>query len=712
MLQDDWNSDPRVAPYSVNPAKSFQASLGNGEIGLQGSDCGLTPARSFMVGVVDLTPSDLHRMALLPTWNAIGLRLPGGPTLAEAFAAGRYRGYRQQLDTATATLRTQYTIDLGGTELRVQVESWLSRADRHLGVVRCRLTANRDCVLEAEVGVTTNASVQRYPFRSLNWPHEDYPRAYGHGFHEKRMTYAWHPGHMDIVAVDASSADASWGVAAVAAHDGPAVGVAIALGGDISDARDASNIGNAHGIVTLRLPAGSVREIVLYAAFTREDFPENLLASALAGARSARSRGYGSLHAPHAAVWAELWQGEVLIDGDDLLHRQTRLDLFMLYQNSPIDQRYPMQIMGLAAPGYYGNVLWDVDCYAWLGLLPFAPELSLATPMFRRRTLDQALLMASRNGCRGALYPWQAGVYAGEDNCPLPIYNRAIHMTFEVAQTMWLQWCALGDRSFLRREAWPVMAAVADFACSRAVWVAWAGRYEFKEVMGVDEPQGLVDNELHTAAMAVRVLRLTVRTAEILGLGADPLWTAVADRLHLPFNPRTGLWQPHSGSDQPSPRRWTETTAYHLAELPVTDVQLRDALVPVARQEGREIEANLPWNLSFHALAAARLGDEEAFALILRRQSTVRVDPGIFGLRCEIPGNDAGPYLTGCGSLLQGLLHGGTGLRWDEAGLVARYAPCLPTGIERLTFTRLRWHGVDRAITLDRRHGLCIEPLS
>ena len=637
MSYNYWQIDDRVAPCSRNSKKSFQATLGNGEIGLQGSDNGLDASRSFMVGVIDLTPADLHRMALLPTWNSIGLRLAGGPNVAEAFAAGKHRDYRQQIDTATATLRTQYTLELGGVELRVEVESWLSRSDRHLGVVRCRLTANRDCIVEAEVGVKANATVERHPFRSLVWPHVDYPRLYGGGFYDKRMTYAWHPGHMDVVAVSGSAGETTWGAAAVAAHDGPAVGVAIAVGGDITEVRDASDQSNARGVVSLRLPAGSTREIVLYAAFRREDRARQLLKGALAAAQAARARGLESLYAEHAAVWTELWRGEVQIEGNAHLDRQVRLDLFMLYQNAPVDCRYPMQIMGLAAPGYYGNVLWDVDCYSWLGLLPFAPDLAMSTPLFRRRTLDQALLMATRSGYRGAYYPWQACPYAGEDNGSIPQHNRAIHMTFEVAQTMWLQWCAIGDRAFLRREAWPVMAAVADFACSRAVWVPWEGRYEYKEVIGPEEPFGVIDNDLHTAAMAQRILRLAVRAAEILGLGADPLWTAVADHMYLPRNPRTGFWQPHSGSEKPSPRRWTETTAYHLADLPASEAQLRDAMVPVGKGEIiNDPEHNLPWNISFHALAAARLGDEEAFALVLKRQSTIRVDPGTFGLRCEM----------------------------------------------------------------------------
>ena len=158
-LPSGWNDDERLAPVCPSAAKSFQATLGNGELGLQGSDSGLAGSRCFMVGVVDLTPADLHRPALLPTWNAIELRLPGGASLTEAFAAGRHTGYRQQLDTVTATLRTQYRIEVGGVGLRVEVETWLSRADRHLGVVRVQLTADRDCTVEAQVGVTANATV-------------------------------------------------------------------------------------------------------------------------------------------------------------------------------------------------------------------------------------------------------------------------------------------------------------------------------------------------------------------------------------------------------------------------------------------------------------------------------------------------------------------------------------------------------------------------
>lgn len=699
-LPSGWNDDERIAPVCTSPAKSFQATLGNGEIGLQGSDSGLSGSRCFMAGVVDLTPDDLHRMALLPTWNAIDIRLPGGASIADAFAAGRHAGYRQQLDTATSTLRTQYRVAVGEVAVQVEVESWLSRSERHLGVVRVLLTADRACAFAVRVGVEANATVERHPFRSLRWPHADYPRQYGGGFFEQRMTYAWHPGRMYVV--ERAAGEACCGAAAVAAYDGPAVGVAIALGGDIEAGADAD------GAVAMELPAGCTRCLLLHAAFSRDGHPAALLRQAMSAARSARSRGYAELRAAHVAAWTELWRGEVRVDGDAALDRQARLDLFMLYQNAPVDQRFPMQIMGLAAPGYYGNVLWDVDCFSWPALLPFAPELAAATPAFRRRTLDAALAMAARHGQRGAYYPWQACAYDGGDNGPLPEHNRAIHLTFAVSRMMWLQWCASGDRAFLRREAWPVLSAIADFACSRATWVPWAGRYEYHEVVGPEEPFGVIGNDLHTNAMAVQALRLAVRAAAILGLGADPQWQTVAERIWLPRNRVSGRWQPHEASDQPSPRRWIETCAYHLADLPVDEAGLRDALAPISQDESTvDVETNLPWNLSFHALAAARLGDAERFALVLRRQRTVRVDPATFGLRCEMAGNDAGPYITGCGSLLQGLLHGGTGLHWDEAGLVPRHAPCLPAGASRLSFTRLRWHGRDHAVCVDGRGLHC-----
>jgi hypothetical protein len=207
--------------------KSIQAHLANGHIGLQCSDSGLAPARSFMVGISDLTPSDHYRMAQLPTWNAIEITV-AEDTLTAAFARGEIRAYEQHLEMSSARLRTCYQARIGGTWIAVAVDSWLSRADRFLGYQRVTLSAERAVTVTIQVGIRENPEPERFPFRSLIWPHADYPRAYGQGFLDPRMSYAWRPGHMHVMRTT-STGEAAWAVAAVADGHGPAVGVALAV---------------------------------------------------------------------------------------------------------------------------------------------------------------------------------------------------------------------------------------------------------------------------------------------------------------------------------------------------------------------------------------------------------------------------------------------------------------------------------------------------
>ena len=125
--------------------KTIQAHLANGHIGLQGSDSGVAPARSFMQGISDLTPADFYRMANFPTWNAFEVEV-GGETLTEAFARGGAQGYEQVVDMATGSLSTRYRVTIGGIDLDFEIFTVLSMADRF-----CRLSV-RSLFLRRAVG--------------------------------------------------------------------------------------------------------------------------------------------------------------------------------------------------------------------------------------------------------------------------------------------------------------------------------------------------------------------------------------------------------------------------------------------------------------------------------------------------------------------------------------------------------------------------------
>ncbi|MCL2701422.1 MAG: hypothetical protein FWE88_06980 [Phycisphaerae bacterium] len=680
--------------------KALQAHLANGHVGLQGSSSGLAPARSFMVGISDLTPNDHYRMACLPAWNGVAVRV-GGDTLEDAFGRGDVDGYRQTLDIGTARLVTEYRAGVGGVALRVRVETWLSRADRFLACQRVTLSADRTAKVGVSVGICPwPAPTERYPFRSLVWPHPDYPKDFECGFYNKRMSYAWRPGHMDVVRTLARPADACWAVSAVAAGNGPAVGVAVAARAAGTPAR-----GDVETAGEYELSLGTEPTTVeLYAAFSRDGLADGLAETAIRRAVAARARGLDALWADHAAVWAELWRGDILVEGDDTIARQARADLFQLYQNQPVDDRYPMQIMGIASPGYYGGCFWDCDVYTLPALLPFGPERTLGTLHFRKRTLSTAMRNATRDGLRGARYSGISELVEGEENClgHSAMARGEIHISAAVAIGAWNTYCATGDRSLLRADAWPVLEAVADYFASRVTWVPWENRYELLHVYSAVEHLGNVHNCLYTNAAVKKALRIAARAAERCGFAPDPAWTTVAERLHLPFNRATGLFQGNSGSDKPCEHRWLETSSYFLADLPATPAQLADAIsVPP-----------IHWDMSYHAAIAAQAGDARRMRAYLDHQATNFSKPESFLQRTEIAGNDAGPYLTGCGTMLQNLLLGAGGLRWTEAGLTPTFAPCLPEGIRRIDFPRLSWHGTERSASITPSRGIVFDSLA
>ncbi len=685
----------------ILPRKTMQTHLTNGHVGLQASDSGVAPARSFMVGISDLTPTDVYRMAGLPTWNAVAITVDGD-TLEDAFARGDVRDYVQTLDMAAACLTTRYAARLGGAWVSVTVETWLSRADRFVGYQSVRLAADVPVTATAEIGITQNPEPTRYPWRTLQWPHEDYPRQYGHGFKDARMTYAWHPGHMAVTRVLSDALDGVWAVSAAAAGHGPAVGVALALRAPGAAVAPRSDASNSRAVLTLDLGPHDAREIELFVAFARDDRPSTLADTAARRALAAREAGRDALWAPHAAAWAELWQGDLIVEGDDLFAAQARADLFYLYQNCPVDDRYPIQIMGIASPGYFGGCFWDTDVHNLPAVLPFRNRLAESTIRFRQRILPFAMQNAAREGYRGAKYAWISELAEGEENCAGHSFlaREQVHINADVALAVWLHFCATGDTIFLRNVGWPILEGVADFFASRATWVPWEGRYELLHVCSAAEHLGAVQNCLYTNAATRKALRSVCRAAEVLGLGVDPAWRAVADGLHLPFNAKTGLYQANSATENPDPDRWLMTNAILLGDLPATPAQLADTISA----------APIGWDMSYQATIAAQAGDAARMRDYLHFQATHFVHPE-FRLRTEMIDNDAGPYLTGSACFVQNLLLGAGGLRWTEAGLTPRFPACLPDGVTRLTFPRLEWHERAYAVTIDRAHGTVIEPL-
>src|SRR5437773_367558 len=164
------------------------------------------------------------------------------------------------------------------------------------------------------------------------------------------------------------------------------------------------------------------------------------LARARAVVRRAAARGYRTLAADHAAAWRHLWQTDVVVQGDAELQRVIHAMLFYLLASAREATDESIPPMGLSSAGYYGHVFWDADTWMLPPLLVLHPDLARSMVMFRYRALGAARRNASRNGYRGAMYPWESDEQ-GEETTPRFAWQNALyenHVTGDVALDQWL----------------------------------------------------------------------------------------------------------------------------------------------------------------------------------------------------------------------------------------------------------------------------------
>jgi trehalose/maltose hydrolase-like predicted phosphorylase len=105
------------------------------------------------------------------------------------------------------------------------------------------------------------------------------------------------------------------------------------------------------------------------------------------------------------------------------------------------------------------------------------------------------------------------------------------------------------------------------------------------------------------------------------------------------------------------------------------------------------------------AIAAAALGDADQAARWGARNAAPDMFKPPFNVRSETAGNNTGYFITGSAGFLQTLIYGFSGLRIEEQGLVAAYAPVLPPQWKSLTLKNIAFRGKRYDFTIDRDAG-------
>ena len=271
--------------------------------------------------------------------------------------------------------------------------------------------------------------------------------------------------------------------------------------------------------------------------------------AARAELRAATHDGAERVVRSHCAAWHAAWAGaDVEISGDRESQRAVRFSIFHLLGLANEHGDVSIAAKGLHGDGYRGKAFWDTEMF----MLPFYiytnARAARALLMYRMRRLDAAKANATKNGYRGAQFPWESGSTGDEmtpDRWTDPItltgqrirtHEQQHHITADVAWGFDHYLRATGDRRFFVKHAAELFIETARFWASRVRLDRRKKRYVIEYVIGPDEAHEEVDNNRSTNRLAAWNLVRACEAVEEMKRHAPREWRRLKARLHLREN--------------------------------------------------------------------------------------------------------------------------------------------------------------------------------
>jgi trehalose/maltose hydrolase-like predicted phosphorylase len=709
----------------------YPTYLANGYWSMASSLSGTGPTPAQIVGVMDYTANDVSRPAAIPSWNEIDYYDGAEWLNAGAVSGASHLRYRQTLDMRDGLLNTRYRWRSRAHGTDISVTGFVSMSDAHLAAVSLQLTPRFTGRIRLRFTLRSPPPPPRLPLAEMSAAEfnaasvaSNQPDLASGG----KRNAIWYQGQVGAIATGAGDvANTLWMQGKAVAGRTVAVGAAIALPPSLGMRRiTKSHTDDPAAAQTVvlevegRVQSGRSYRFTKFVAASAAGWElENGRtagagapgARAAAAAARARSAGLNELKAAHETAWRALWKSDILVGGNSELQRTLHSDLFYLLENSAPGTTWPAAACGFSG-NYFGHVFWDNDLWVFPALLLLHPERAKSLIAFRQRTLAQAVARARAHGFAGAMYPWEADPWSGEDVTPkfaVENADREIHVNGAVALAQWQYYLATGDRRWLRDRAFPVIKAVADFWVSRAAKGSAARPYEILDVTSPEEDYAHVNNEIYTNVVAHRSLKAAIAAAAALGETPDSRWREVADGLYLPtagqhgdyfdFDPTTA----HDKTDS-----WMATSVPMLS-IPALDFDadaatlqglFRHSLDAVGPIRGRANQMVLV----MLAIQAANVGDANYFDDFVGGRGGA-ADPFLkppFNVRSETPQNDSIYLLATSGGFVQAFLFGLSGLRIESHGLAERYRPTLPRQMTSLKLVNVAFRGKAVDVTISR----------
>ena len=332
----------------------------------------------------------------------------------------------------------------------------------------------------------------------------------------------------------------------------------------LTDTRDAS----AEGIPALEecftLEPGQARTVtrVVTLCTARTEAEKQTMARRTADAKQLLARTeYETLKDASAAWWEKQWKvSDIEIDGDPENQQGIRFCIFQLHQTLHT-ARYGAVFgaKGLTGEAYNGNTFWDSEVCCLPFYLINNPEAAKSFLKFRYDTLPEAMERAAALDCKGAFYP--IATISGRECCDLWQHaSLQLQASTGVAYGLWNYVHQTGDKEFLYAFGSRMLVEISRMLATRGDWDPVTHQYGYYCVMGPDEFQMMVHHNAYTNFMGKKTLIFALETLGAMereapdayaALGVTPEeladWQEKADRMYLPYDENTKLFEQHMG---------------------------------------------------------------------------------------------------------------------------------------------------------------------
>jgi trehalose/maltose hydrolase-like predicted phosphorylase len=430
----------------------------------------------------------------------------------------RARFVSQEYDFSCGELRTRYAFATSGPTASVEVTTFCSRTQPNVVVQETRITVDRACDLAISAMVD---------HRGID------------GSLVKREVTV--PGAEQVV-IDGTLL---WQTHGGLSRCGVAYVTNLFTTEDVEVRRNTQSE-TAPVTTTYRLRARAGRRYILhqYAGLIPSDLHSEPHLQAGRMASMAAQLGFDELRKDNRRVWADLWKGRVVLVGAGRRWQELAdAAFYYLHCSAHQSSLFSTSMFGLAFwPNYHyyrGQVLWDIEGFAFLPLLLTDPHAAEALLSYRYEHLAAAERNAAMNGYRGVQFPWASTPLHGEEgirtDAPLVFFEQHVNLPIALAFARYVH--ATGDTDFLRERAWPVLKGVATWIESR--WTRTRRGYEIRSTLGIDELRGHpVDNPGYVNMAAVVVLREAAAAARRLDRDDGPRWERMANAMYIPKDRR------------------------------------------------------------------------------------------------------------------------------------------------------------------------------